>query len=59
VAALPGYRYHLVQVAGFAGQPAGGNKEGTVAAIHVRRAFNLKFIQPPRVIESSGSSVMD
>lgn len=32
VAALPGYRYHLVHVSGFAGQPAGGNKEGTVAA---------------------------
>ena len=29
---LPGYRYHLVQVSGFAGQPASGNKEGTVAA---------------------------
>src|SRR5688500_15534724 len=32
VAALPGYRYHLVQVSGFAGQPVGGNKEGDVAA---------------------------
>ncbi|QJE02205.1 alpha/beta hydrolase [Massilia forsythiae] len=32
IAAVPGYRYHLVQVAGFAGQPAGANKEGLVAA---------------------------
>ena len=32
VAALPGYRYHLVQVAGFAGVPAGGNRAGDVAA---------------------------
>lgn len=32
VKSLPGYRYHLVQVSGFAGQPAEGNKEGTVAA---------------------------
>jgi len=32
VAAVPGYRYHLVQVSGFAGQPAGANKEGNVAA---------------------------
>jgi len=32
VAAMPGYRYHLVQVSGFAGQPAGANKEGLVAA---------------------------
>jgi pimeloyl-ACP methyl ester carboxylesterase len=32
VAAVPGYRYHLVQVAGFAGSPAGGNARGPVAA---------------------------
>ncbi len=32
VAALPGYRYHLVHIAGFAGQPAGANKAGPVSA---------------------------
>jgi N-formylmaleamate deformylase len=32
VAATPGYRYHLVQVAGFAGTPAAGNSAGKVAA---------------------------
>ena len=32
VAAVPGYRYHLVHVSGFAGQPVGGNREGPVAA---------------------------
>ncbi|PTQ10763.1 alpha/beta hydrolase [Sphingomonas oleivorans] len=32
VAALPGYRYHLVHVRGFAGVPAGGNARGDVAA---------------------------
>src|SRR3546814_542370 len=32
VAAMPGYRYHLVQVAGFAGTPAGGNASGKVVA---------------------------
>jgi pimeloyl-ACP methyl ester carboxylesterase len=32
VAAVPGYRYHLVQVAGFAGTPAAGNGSGRVAA---------------------------
>jgi pimeloyl-ACP methyl ester carboxylesterase len=32
VAAVPGYRYHLVQVAGFAGTAAGGNDYGPVAA---------------------------
>ncbi|HEX8380370.1 MAG TPA: alpha/beta hydrolase, partial [Allosphingosinicella sp.] len=32
VAAMPGYRYHLIQVAGFAGTPAAGNSAGQVAA---------------------------
>jgi pimeloyl-ACP methyl ester carboxylesterase len=32
VAAVPGYRYHLVQVAGFAGAPAAGNAKGDVVA---------------------------
>ncbi|HEV2815689.1 MAG TPA: alpha/beta hydrolase [Allosphingosinicella sp.] len=31
-AAVPGYRYHLVQVAGFAGEPARGNRAGPVVA---------------------------
>src|ERR1043166_5432263 len=31
-AAVPGYRYHLVQVAGFAGEPARGNRAGPVIA---------------------------
>jgi pimeloyl-ACP methyl ester carboxylesterase len=31
-AALPGYRYHLIQVAGFAGEPARGNARGAVVA---------------------------
>ncbi len=30
VAAVPGYRYHLLQVAGFAGAPVGGNAKGAV-----------------------------
>ena len=32
VAALPGYRYHLVQVSGFGGTAPGGNGAGPVAA---------------------------
>ena len=31
-AAVPGYRYHLIQVAGFAGEPARGNRTGPVVA---------------------------
>src|SRR5687768_3707963 len=30
--AVPGYRYHLIQVAGFAGAPARGNAKGQVVA---------------------------
>ena len=30
IAAVPGYRYHLVHVAGFAGKPAGANATGPV-----------------------------
>jgi pimeloyl-ACP methyl ester carboxylesterase len=61
VAALPGYRYHLVQVAGFAGQPAGGNKEGTVAApvadeiVRYIRESNLK--QPAVIGHSMGGTI--
>jgi len=32
VAAVPGYRYHLVQLNGFAGEPVGGNAGGLVIA---------------------------
>lgn len=32
IAANPGYRYHLVQVAGFAGTPARGNARGAIVA---------------------------
>ena len=32
VRAVPGYRYHLVQVAGFAGHARGGNAQGAIAA---------------------------
>jgi pimeloyl-ACP methyl ester carboxylesterase len=32
VAAVPGYRYHLVHVSGFAGRPAGANASGPVLA---------------------------
>jgi N-formylmaleamate deformylase len=32
VASLPGYRYHLIQVSGFDGEPARGNRSGPVVA---------------------------
>lgn len=56
VAAVPGYRYHLVQVAGFAGQPAGGNKEGLVAApvaAEIARYIREANLKQPAVIGHS------
>ena len=32
VSAIPGYRYHLIQVSGFAGEPVRGNRQGAVVA---------------------------
>ena len=32
VAAMPGHRFHLIHVAGFAGAPAGGNARGAVVS---------------------------
>ena len=56
VAALPGYRYHLVHVAGFAGQPAGANKEGAVAApvaAEIARYIKESNLKQPAVIGHS------
>jgi pimeloyl-ACP methyl ester carboxylesterase len=56
VAALPGYRYHLVHVAGFAGQPAGANKEGAVAAPvaeEIARYIKESNLKAPAVIGHS------
>lgn len=61
VEALPGYRYHLVQVAGFAGQPAGGNKEGAVAAPVAdeiaRYIAEAKLKQPAVIGHSMGGTI--
>ena len=56
VAALPGYRYHLVQVSGFAGQAAGANKSGTVAAPvaeEIARYIGESNLKQPAVIGHS------
>lgn len=61
VAALPGYRYHLVQVSGFAGQPVGGNKEGTVAAPvaeEIARYIREAGLKQPAVIGHSMGGTM-
>ena len=56
VAAVPGYRYHLVQISGFAGQPAGANKEGLVAAPaaeEIARYISESGLKQPAVIGHS------
>ena len=61
VAALPGYRYHLVQLSGFAGQPAAGAKAGTVAAPaadEIARYIKEAGLQQPAVIGHSMGGTM-
>jgi pimeloyl-ACP methyl ester carboxylesterase len=61
VAAVPGYRYHLVQLSGFAGQPAGANREGLVAAPaagEIARYISESNLKQPAVIgHSMGGSI--
>ncbi|MFN3724802.1 MAG: alpha/beta fold hydrolase [Allosphingosinicella sp.] len=61
VAAVPGYRYHLLQVAGFAGDPAGGNADGPVVAPlveEIARYIETRAIARPAVIgHSMGGTV--
>lgn len=56
VAAVPGYRYHLVQVAGFAGQPAGANQDGPFlvpVAEEIARYIKEAGLKQPAVIGHS------
>ncbi|MGJ9418088.1 alpha/beta fold hydrolase [Massilia sp. CMS3.1] len=56
VDALPGYRYHLVHISGFAGQPAAGNKDGAVAAPvaeEIARYIKESNLKGPAVIGHS------
>lgn len=61
VKAVPGYRYHLVQVSGFAGQAKGGNTEGAVAAPvaeEVARYIQQQGLKKPVLIgHSMGGSI--
>lgn len=61
VAAVPGYRYHLVQVAGFAGDPARGNAGGRVVASLVeeiaRYVADAKLARPAIIGHSMGGIV--
>lgn len=61
VAAVPGYRYHLVQVLGFAGTAPGGNARGRVAAPvaeEIARYIAANRLKRPAVVgHSMGGSI--
>ena len=56
VAAVPGYRYHLVHVAGFAGRPAGANAAGAVVepvAGEIARYIEEAGLKKPAIVGHS------
>ncbi|HTU10203.1 MAG TPA: alpha/beta hydrolase [Allosphingosinicella sp.] len=60
MAALPGYRYHLIHVSGFAGRPAGANAQGSylvpVADEIARYIREARLTRPAVVGHSMGGS---
>jgi pimeloyl-ACP methyl ester carboxylesterase len=61
VKAVPGYRYHLIQVAGFAGDPARGNAAGrvvsSVAEEIARYVVGAKLKNPALIGHSMGGVI--
>ena len=56
VAAVPGYRYHVVHVSGFAGRPAGANASGPVVAPvaeEIARYVRERGLRRPAVVGHS------
>lgn len=56
VKAVPGHRYHMIQVSGFAGQATGANNEGLVAAPvaeEIARYITEQALQKPAVVGHS------
>lgn len=61
VAAVPGYRYHLVQIGGFAGEPVRGNKAGPVAApvaAEIARYIEAKGLKDPAIVGHSMGGIV-
>ena len=60
-AAMPGYSYHLIQVAGFAGEPARGNARGALVAPLAdeiaRYIADRRLIRPAIVGHSMGGTL--
>ncbi|HEY0117066.1 MAG TPA: alpha/beta hydrolase [Allosphingosinicella sp.] len=61
VRAVPGYRYHLVQVSGFAGEPVRGNAQGPVVGpltTQIARYIEAEGLRRPAVVgHSMGGTV--
>jgi pimeloyl-ACP methyl ester carboxylesterase len=61
IAALPGYRYHLIHVSGFAGRPAGANATGPVlipVAEEIARYIGEAHLAHPAIVgHSMGGSL--
>lgn len=61
VAAVPGFRYHLIHVSGFAGRPAGANAEGPVlipVAGEIARYIREARLSHPAIVgHSMGGSL--
>jgi pimeloyl-ACP methyl ester carboxylesterase len=61
-AAVPGYRYHLIQVAGFAGAPVRGNGQGQVVrgvSDEIARYIAAKGLKRPALVgHSMGGTVV-
>src|SRR5437868_5738546 len=56
MAALPGYRYHLIHVSGFAGRPAGANAQGSYlvpVADEIARYIREAHLDRPAVVGHS------
>jgi len=56
IAALPGYRYHVIHVSGFSGRPAGANAEGPVlapVAEEIARYMRESGLERPAVVGHS------
>lgn len=56
VAAVPGYRYHLIQVSGFAGEPARANGQGPVVeplAEEIARYIADRRLERPAIVGHS------
>ncbi len=61
VEAVPGYRYHLIQVSGFAGEPVRGNAAGPVVAPlaeEIGRYIEARKLKAPAIVgHSMGGTV--